>query len=215
VIRIPIPAVLLVLFFSAILLRGEQKFSHPVHLKRGDLECNDCHGSVSDSKVSGDDNFPQVETCVQCHDGTRAVAIDPAEFRWKPVERTFRFDHQFHLRLGNLAPLLASAIDSGRYLGRVGGIRKHLATENQCEACHRGLAERDDHGMPQMSDCLVCHSEIDNPFSCETCHLEGIQLRPENHTMEFVDGHASKEFEYDNTTCLPCHGTNFSCRGCH
>ena len=210
-----IPTVVSVLFFSAIILGSEQRFSHPVHLNRGGLECNDCHGSVSDSTAASDNNLPQTATCVRCHDGTRAVVIDPAAFRWKPVERTFRFDHQFHLRLGNLAPLLASAIDSGRYLGPVGSIRKHLVAQNHCEACHRGLAESDNHGMPQMSDCLVCHSEIDNPFSCETCHLDGIQLRPEDHTMEFVDGHASKEFEYDKATCLPCHGTNFACRGCH
>ena len=214
-IRIWIHVPVLVLFFPAIISGSEQRFSHPVHLNQGGLECTDCHASVSASKAASDSNLPRVESCLECHDGTRASVIDLAAYHWKPVERTFRFDHQFHLRLGNLAPLLARAIDSGTYLGRHGGIRKYLATENQCEACHRGLAESDDHGMPQMSDCLVCHSEIENPFSCTTCHFGGTQLRPQDHTMEFVDRHASKDFDYDKATCLPCHGTNFACRGCH
>ena len=214
-IRIWIHTSVLVLLFSAVILGSEQRFSHPVHLDRGGLGCDDCHAAVSDSRAAGDDNLPRVESCVECHDGTRAVAIDPVVYGWKPAERTYRFDHQFHLRLGNLAPLLAKVIDSGKYLGPHDRIRTHLNTENQCQACHRGLAESDEHGMPQMSDCLVCHSEIDNPFSCTTCHLEGIQLRPQDHTMEFVDRHASKDFEYDKATCLPCHGTNFTCRGCH
>ncbi len=214
-IRIWVHTAVLVLFFSASISGSEQRFSHPVHLLRGGLECDDCHATASGSKAASDNNLPRVEICVECHDGTRAMPIDLAAYGWKPVERTFSFDHQFHLRLGNLAPLLAKAIDSGKYLGRQGGIRRHLATENHCEACHRGLAESEDHGMPQMSDCLVCHSEIDNPFSCTTCHLEGIQLRPQDHTLKFVDRHASKDFEYEKTTCLPCHGTNFACRGCH
>ena len=82
---------------------------------------------------------PESRSVLECHDGTRAMPIDLAAYGWKPVERTFSFDHQFHLRLGNLAPLLAKAIDSGKYLGRQGGIRRHLATENHCEGLSQGL----------------------------------------------------------------------------
>ena len=194
---------------------SQDRFSHSVHLTRAALQCVDCHAAAAESARAEDNNLPRIDRCLGCHDGVEESIIDSNDYSRNPVQRTFRFDHRFHLQFGNLAPLLARAMDSGTYLGRASRIREHLNTGNHCEACHRGLHESEDLGMPQMSDCLVCHSEIDNPFSCATCHLKGVQLRPEDHTLEFVDRHASKDFEYESDTCLPCHGTNFVCRGCH
>jgi hypothetical protein len=47
------------------------------------------------------------------------------------------FSHAKHLTLGNVAPLIAGAIDTGTYLGKDGGkIRPFLNSGNPCQACH-------------------------------------------------------------------------------
>src|SRR3984885_3699320 len=80
------------------------------------------------------------------------------------------FSHAKHLKLGNVAPVIAAAIDSGIYLGQNGAkIRPLLNSGNACLACHRGLEESEAvsrTNMPQMADCLVCHNQIDLPDSC-------------------------------------------------
>lgn len=194
-------------------------FSHRLHLENVGAECMDCHATVRTSKAATDLNLPKQKVCLRCHDGRKASKVEASVLsNWRIEPRTFRFDHALHLKLGNLAPVLAAAIDGGSYLGKVGDIRRHLETDNACQACHRGLEETDlatPANLPQMSDCLICHSEIDNPFSCQTCHIEGARLRPDDHTLEFVDLHSTGRLELDKLTCLPCHGTTFVCKGCH
>jgi c(7)-type cytochrome triheme protein len=194
------------------------RFSHQVHLKQN-LTCFTCHQAAAASTEATDANRPGEETCGTCHNGDRLPVVDASFLsEKKPAERTYRFNHQFHLQMGNVAPLLAAAIDEGKYLGKAGAVRAQLNTENECQACHRGLAETDVAGkgnLPQMSDCLVCHSEIDNPFSCKKCHLEGVNLKPADHTREFADAHSTGRLGLDKTTCLPCHGRHFTCMGCH
>ncbi len=194
-------------------------FSHQLHLNTVGATCTTCHNSVTSSKAATDRNLPAQATCLACHNGETAPKVETS---WLPErkinERTFRFDHEYHTKLGNIAPLIAVMIDSGTYLGKHGDTRRHLDSDNECQACHRGLQETDLAGkanLPQMSDCLVCHSEIDNPFSCETCHLEGINLRPASHDRTFIDQHSTGRLNLDKSTCLPCHGRNFGCMGCH
>jgi len=128
------------------------------------------------------------------------------------------FSHKTHLKLGNIAPVIANAIDRGAYLSPPGDLRRFLNTSNPCEACHRGLAESNrisQTNLPQMADCLVCHNKIDPPDSCAFCHNPGPQLRPANHTRDFLDTHTSKNSGLDKQTCAVCHGRKFTCLGCH
>src|SRR5712691_1411254 len=53
------------------------------------------------------------------------------------------FSHKKHLKLGNVAPVIAAAIDKGTYLGHGERIRPFLNSANACFACHRGLEESD------------------------------------------------------------------------
>jgi len=194
------------------------RFSHQVHLKQASVTCLTCHQAAASSAAT-DANMPEQQVCRSCHTGDPLAEVDTSFLGEKrPAERTYRFNHEFHVQMGNVAPLLAAAIDGGDYLGKPGEMRRHLETQNACDACHRGLAETAVVGkvnLPQMSDCLVCHSEIDNPFSCEKCHLEGVNLKPASHTREFADGHSTGKLGLDKTTCLPCHGKHFTCMGCH
>lgn len=120
--------------------------------------------------------------------------------------------------MGNIAPVLAAAIDSGKYLSPPGGIRRDLNTANACVPCHRGLERAgwaSKVNLPQMADCLVCHSQIEPPYSCEKCHLETASLKPASHTPDYVDVHSSKKAQLDKQSCRICHGVNFRCMGCH
>ena len=202
----------------------ELNFSHQLHLEKAGATCVDCHSAANDSQAATDSLLPSKEKCAVCHEGGTATPIDATPIDTAgldaiaPKPRSYRFNHQFHLRFGNVAPLIAAAIDNGSYLGSAGDARRHLDTNDACQACHRGVEEAGlatAAHLPRMSDCLVCHSKVDNPFSCEKCHLEGSNLRPADHTREFVDLHPTGKLDYDKQTCLPCHGRNFACMGCH
>ena len=212
-------ATLTTLLFTASLSAAELDFSHQLHLKKVGASCTHCHASATGSTEATDLNLPKEESCLICHNGEIVPTVDTSPLSIQRTDkRTFRFNHSFHLKLGNFAPILASAIDGGSYLGKPGDIRHHLNTNNPCEACHRGLDETDFAtlaNLPQMSDCLVCHSDIDAPYSCHKCHIEGVQLKPDDHTLEFADLHSTGKLDLDKSSCLPCHGTTFTCKGCH
>jgi decaheme cytochrome c component MtrC/MtrF-like protein len=186
-------------------------FSHELHLKLpAKFTCVSCHASVSSSTKLEDNNLPAVAVCLGCH---KEVNIQP-----KPPGLLARFNHQKHLSLGNIAPVIRGAIDSKTYLSPPGDIRKHLDSANACAACHRGMEQSTAparHDFPQMADCLVCHSTIDPPFSCTFCHEKGAALKPANHTSDFIDAHHRKDMTLDKASCAVCHGRKFTCLGCH
>ena len=200
-------------------------FSHRFHLTEAGATCLDCHTGTASSEAATDNNLPSEETCLSCHDGSKAgkecriCHQDPERAKpFSPHSRTLRFNHKFHLQFGNLAPVFASAIDGGRYLGPTAAVRPRLTTTNACQACHRALTETDfssPHNLPQMADCLVCHTQIDPPFSCEFCHTAEAEIKPFSHTDDYIDLHSSGDFLHEKESCTICHGRNFRCMGCH
>ncbi|HUE20137.1 MAG TPA: hypothetical protein VMQ86_00555 [Bryobacteraceae bacterium] len=186
------------------------QFSHRMHLA-AKLDCVVCHAAALTSTRPDDNLLPARAVCLQCH--------KTAEIGASMVTRLARFDHQLHLKLGNVAPIIAAAIDKKTYLTAAGvELRAQLSTQNLCEACHRGLevSERPDRsGLPQMADCLVCHGQIDPPYSCEFCHANDAKLTPASHTPDFLDTHTSGKLSFDKTSCAVCHGRKFHCLGCH
>jgi hypothetical protein len=204
------------LLFLAIVLTGAaaaqttQAFSHRVHLA-AKLDCADCHSAALTSTRLDDNLLPKPAVCQRCH---QMAAIGAPM-----VTRLARFNHQLHLKMGNLASVIAAAIDKKTYLtAPPASLRTQLNTQNPCEACHRGLqaADRPERStLPQMADCLVCHNQIDLPYSCEFCHAKDDKLRPANHAADFLDTHTSGKLGLDKTTCAVCHGRGFRCLGCH
>ena len=199
---------------------SQNRFSHRQHLALKGVSCDDCHYGALSSRVAADDNFPKPETCLACHDGLHAMKPDEGEkaYVFSSPSRTLKFSHQQHLALGNVAPALAAAIDSETYLSPVRPARNQLDTENACMACHRGLAESDATGTahsPQMADCLVCHTTIDPPFSCELCHTAEAKIKPVSHTSSFIDLHSNRNARLDKPSCKICHAAGFRCMGCH
>jgi predicted CXXCH cytochrome family protein len=184
-------------------------FSHKLHLSL-ELQCVTCHTAATGSTKASDNLMPAKAVCLQCHEDVQIPA--------PPKTRVAFFSHAQHLKMGNLAPLIATAIDKRNYLQPPGDIRRHLNTLNACQACHRGLPESDQvtpAAMPQMADCLVCHTEIDNPFSCEKCHAKDAPLKPASHLPGFLSDHTSGKLNLDKASCVVCHGRNFRCLGCH
>jgi hypothetical protein len=198
---------------SAAAAQTPQPFSHKPHLKLpANLACVQCHSSVQSSTQSEDNNLPRVAVCLGCHKEGSVSIGQP-----RPTLLA-HFNHQKHVSLGNIAPVIRAAIDSKTYLAQVGDIRRHLNNDSPCAACHRGMEESTalaKTDLPQMADCLVCHNKIDPPFSCDFCHAKGAALKPANHTQDFLDSHSRKDAKLDRTTCAVCHGRKFTCMGCH
>ena len=186
-------------------------FSHRIHLKLIS-DCAKCHSTAQSSTKAADNLLPSKTACAQCHKEGEVAIPAPG------TTMVANFSHGFHLKMGNVAPILAAAIDKKDYLSNPGDIRRHLDNKNACEACHRGLEESDAVSkidMPQMADCLVCHNQIDPPFSCAQCHdPKWPNLQPANHhDADFHDKHSSKAVVKQG--CSSCHGKTFTCMGCH
>ena len=199
---------------------AELVFSHQLHLGKVGLSCAVCHASTEGSESAADNNLPEAALCLACHNGQVAPQIDVTPLADRtPADRNFHFSHKQHLVLEDPAARIAEAIDTGKYLGAVPDIRELLEGADSCGACHRGLSEAakvdSTIHLPRMSDCLVCHDQIDNPFSCEQCHPADVQIRPDDHTREFIDGHSTGKLGFNKLTCQPCHGVGFRCMGCH
>jgi hypothetical protein len=212
-----IQKIALLLGVGVICGRGAE-FSHRVHLGLK-LQCVTCHASAPASTRVEDSNLPKIEICQSCHTGGDGKARK-LEFTIKQMRQTNlkAFSHQQHLKMGNVAPLIARAIDTKSYLSAPGDIRRHLNGASACTACHRGMAESDAvtrAAYPQMADCLVCHTKVDPPFSCSTCHADGPHLKPANHTPDLLDRHTTGKLNLDKSTCAVCHGRKFACLGCH
>ena len=225
-----VPLLLLILALSSLLAQsrghaGELIFSHRSHLARSSTECVTCHQGIPASKRSGDNNLPKEEDCLECHDGTRASnecslchKTTGTLAHVHNLERNHRFNHELHVRLGNIAPVLLGAIETGVYLSPPGDIAQHLDADDPCLACHRGIPETDlatqDH-LPRMADCLACHRKIDPPYSCALCHTSDFRLKPQDHTDTFMELHSSRQNLPPKEGCKLCHGLTFSCMGCH
>jgi len=197
------------LLLAACSVAAGAPFSHQLHLSLK-LPCAGCHPSAATSTTPADNLLPDKRACAGCHQDVQIPA--------PPTTRVVHFSHAQHLKMGNVAPVIAAAIDKKTYLQPPGDIRRHLDTGNPCEACHRGLEESDavtTGAMPQMADCLVCHTQIDNPFSCEKCHARDANLKPANHVSDFLDTHTTGKLGLDKSSCAVCHGRKFRCLGCH
>lgn len=143
---------LLVWFAGAVFVSKAAPFSHKLHLGMG-LDCAACHSAAPTSTKAEDDLLPPKQVCAGCHDDSRTPQPPPA----LPVP-VVHFSHAVHLKMGNLAPVIARAIEKGNYLQPSEDVRKYLDTKNACQACHRGLEQSDRvtaAAMPKMADCLV------------------------------------------------------------
>src|ERR1035438_7162676 len=102
------------------------------------LGCAECHTAAAASTSVRDNLLPSKQVCLSCHQEAELPVIPN-----KPATLVNQFSHGLHLKMGNVAPILAKAIDKKNYLQSPDDIRRHLNTGNPCQACHRGLEESD------------------------------------------------------------------------
>jgi hypothetical protein len=188
-------------------------FSHQLHLKLIG-NCAHCHATASSSTKASDNLLPDSRICAGCHEQQPMAIPAPTP------TAVAHFNHELHLKFGNVARMLAAAIDRKTYLSPPAvETRSHLDTQNPCGACHRGMEESQAvshvQNMPHMADCLVCHNKIDPPDSCAKCHSKELELKPVSHNKDFFSNHSSGKLGLDMTTCAVCHGRRFTCLGCH
>ncbi|MCW5981913.1 MAG: hypothetical protein KIT09_27760 [Bryobacteraceae bacterium] len=187
----------------------DKPFSHATHLKL-EARCVACHAEAGASAKAEDNLLPKAEACERCH--------EPGRIGAPPATLVTNFSHEFHLRLGNVAPVILAAVRTGKYLSAPAeGLERQLAAANACAACHRGLetSEGKRTHLPAMADCLVCHAKIEPPFSCETCHAPGPHLKPASHTPQYLEEHSRPGALEERQSCAVCHGRKFTCLGCH
>ncbi|MFQ6617431.1 MAG: cytochrome c3 family protein [Fidelibacterota bacterium] len=169
-------------------------FSHKKHLDM-DYECETCHVDVAESDSGRDNNLPDMDLCLTCHDGE--TAPDDCEVCHSDPEN----------------PAVVPRIDtySSKFTHR-----KHIEKGYDCATCHPGVESVDLatlENIPRMSSCLDCHSVVDSPSDCYTCHESRKEILPGNHTLSWINFHQD-EAAANESSCSLCHQEQF-CQQCH
>lgn len=176
-------------------------FSHKVHGKEQELECQNCHATAEKSEKAG---MPKLRQCMLCHEGIdeekspeRKLSVLYGEnYQWIPppvISEEVIFSHQLHV--------------TGKQIA--------------CGECHRGIEENA--GITNKvrvfkDDCMDCHARAGKSNECAVCHKEIRQDRgPANHLHNWRQFHgqvvrAGSEKSADR--CSLCHADS-SCADCH
>jgi len=186
-------------------------FSHKKHLRLS-MECTDCHQAATTSEKASDTLLPGDAVCAKCH--------APAPEKQPRTLTVGKFNHKLHAAIPKMNLVILAALRSGSYLATPhDNLEEQLTSASSCTTCHRGLAQSDSVSLaafPHMADCLVCHSDIDAPFSCEKCHEPNAAIKPAGiHTPDFLESHSRPGALENKDSCAICHGREFTCLGCH
>lgn len=175
------------------------RFSHGQHTEAG-AECAKCHNAKA-SQDGWDDLLPGHKQCSECHDVQAADQCKTCHLSDKPeagpriTRFSPRFGHVRHLEKGGLA----------------------------CDACHTKLDEPLDGAraghLPHMPECMECHNQKLVKNDCAVCHLPADQLRPRDHTLNWIYKHGVTAAGERDEACNICHGTQqtrvMQCETCH
>ena len=72
------------------------------------MKCVTCHTAAASSTKVADNLLPAKGVCLGCH--------GEAEIPAPPATNLTHFSHALHLKMGDIAPFLAAAIDHKNYL---------------------------------------------------------------------------------------------------
>jgi hypothetical protein len=98
---------------------------------------------------------------------------------------------------------------------------QHLQRNYPCTACHPTFSHNANGiAKPDMQSCYRCHG-LDHGAQgqvatdeCLKCHPKSFQLKPTDHTRQFVLGQHKTRASSDPAYCAMCHASKF-CVGCH
>ncbi|MFQ6104579.1 MAG: cytochrome c3 family protein [Candidatus Glassbacteria bacterium] len=187
-------------------------FSHLNHLKR-DLGCEKCHKAVSLAEEMTQNQFPDMWTCMECHDGIKA----PSECALCHTESE-RVKRQFHAGGWEHRHKFQGTQEPER-------CRLCHVTDQTCEECHLGdnLQQRShalnytyEHSLDARGkerDCMACHDEVS---FCTPCHQD-FEVMPEDHSAAaWTQREHADAVRRDVEACLACHETDEpTCIRCH
>ncbi len=219
-----------IILFPLILLFGQNQgrilFQHSLHVDEMELTCEECHTGVSEANGPFWNIFPEMDLCLQCHDGDTADDAceychsnpdDPLSFSESWQESGLGFSHAVHLTESDDCSKCHSYIDDDDEIGF-----PNVWTESDCQACHKdldsgpgshNLAWKNLHGSEVNSStentCALCHTNN----SCEECH-QLQQFTPETHPADYLFFHGF-EAKAGVMECSTCHEIIEDCYSCH
>ena len=104
----------------------------------------------------------------------------------------------------------------------------HLKRGFECKACHLEFAHQPGGIIvkPPMDVCYECHSlrhidveKKENVLvaneNCDFCHPSSFNLKPANHTSDFIASQHKERAKVDLKYCLMCHNRQGFCAPCH
>lgn len=169
-------------------------FSHKSHAEM-EFDCLTCHSSVEESVAGSDNNLPDMDVCMVCHDGD--TASEECEACHKDPDNAGTYP-----RVDSYHGLFAH--------------KGHLGRGMECSTCHYGVTEVDIatvQNLPRMQVCMECHQADFRPQACEVCHEDYTELRPESHDYTWSTTHRETA-KIDQNGCADCHSNDY-CQSCH
>lgn len=219
-----------IILFPLIFLFGQSQdrilFQHSLHVDDMDLTCEECHAGVREADGPSWDIFPEMDLCLQCHDGY--TADDACEYCHSNPDDPLSFN------------------ESWRVSGLGFSHSLHLAESDDCSKCHSYIEDDDEIGLPNTwneGDCFACHKDLEEPpqshdfaweqfhgaemnastddncslchttNSCEECH-QLQQFMPETHPIDYLFTHGF-EAKAGVMECSTCHEIIEDCYSCH
>ncbi len=189
---------------GAVLVQSETKlqnrkeviiFSHKFHQAEAEASCTDCHAKASESQVSSDNLLPGMDDCANCHDvedEEECEVCHPGdEESWTTFElapASVNYSHKFHV----------------------------TELKVDCKSCHTNLSEVDlanAESRASMDACSECHNNQQASLECVVCHTSTLNLRPNDHTADFIVAHKNIA-RIEDEQCAMCHSQN-DCSECH
>ncbi|MFC2076195.1 cytochrome c3 family protein [candidate division KSB1 bacterium] len=174
----------------------ELMFDHKSHGAMEELTCQVCHAGLDKTDYAGPDNFPAMETCSACHDGSRAdmscglCHVRSDNLRPEDHHESWVTGHGSTARIGDESCMICH--ESSRCEECHQGFRliKDNFGDFQLRSPHmpslggeKGLVENQlqEHGMNflylhpiqakgRALDCAVCHEQAE---FCISCHRPG------------------------------------------
>jgi c(7)-type cytochrome triheme protein len=166
-------------------------FNHSFHVQEMGVSCTECHTSVTSSNRGTDDLLPEMDACLNCHDG------DTAGEECALCHRT-PDDPPLLPRIRDYSPLFPHVVHTARM---------------DCDHCHGEVAAAKEVGprhLPAMSLCMTCHETPGDFSGCLVCHTPTEELRPLTHNLGWKEDHGVAE----TAQCGICHRKS-QCEDCH
>ena len=202
--------IVLFLFLSLNNLFGSQDdriiFNHSFHIEEAESNCEECHEGVNSTEKISWSSFPDMDMCLNCHDGDTADedcekchtnpddALSFSDY-WKRTSTDF--SHELHTNF------IADCSKCHGYIFTDDGSEPNkLWSQTDCNECHSKHEY-----YSEITSCTNCHTDFhmgNNGQECKTCHTT-------------ISWEINNGIEIHQSTRFPLIGPhrNAGCEECH